>query len=460
MSVIDRLINARRSHVYFLIAAVLCGALSGCGAEQQSGPAQASTTSVKLKITMPRKVASVSSNSTGFLAKVSQWLFPTEAWAANPGDIVALIVEVTGPGIPDPITKRESVGDLIGGEVVPIVLDVPIGEGRVFTVSAVNAANTTIFHGQSSAMTLMLGQVATANVQLTDVGIVITTTGLPGGREGLSYNATVAAENTSGTVAWFVPQGTLPSALTLNQATGVITGTPTSVGTFTFTVRATDSLASDDQDLSITIAAQLTIITTQLPEGTEGTLYSETLQTAGAVGAVTWSISQEGTLPDGLTLNPSTGEITGTPSILTSCDCSIDTFSFTVVATDSIGQSATQGLQITVVQAPFVTTFQLPTAEVRVQYKDTSSSETGVPVQLSVSGGVAPYTWLLIDSTLPEGISLSSDGIISGEPVNGTGSCDGFSYDTIFQVRDRNGAAAISSGLSIVVYDFTSCSSF
>ena len=448
MSVIDRLINARRSHVYFLIAAVLCGALAGCGAEQQSGPAQASTTSVKLKITMPQKVASVSNNSTGFLAKVSQWLFPTEAWAANPGDIVALIVQVTGPGIPDPITKREPVGDLIGGEVVPIVLDVPIGEGRVFTVSAVNAANTTIFYGQSGALTLTVGQVATAHVQLTDAAIVIVTTELSGGTAGVPYSATMAVERASGTVGWSITQGVLPSGLTLNPATGVIAGTPTVIGTFTFTVQATDSLASDDQELSITVASQLTIVTTNLPIGTVRANYSAQVNAAGAVGALTWIVSQ-GSLPPGLTLGQTTGVIAGTPT-------TAGTVGFTVTVTDAAGGITSQALSITIVEPLIVTTTSLPSADVGFDYLD-FSSETGLPVQLAASGGAPPYTWSLVNSLLPGGLSLSSDGIISGVPNTGTGDCQGIPYDVVFEVRDRNGFVSTSGGLRLIVFDFGLC---
>jgi len=461
MSVIHPSINARRSHVYFLIAAVLCGALSGCGAEQQSGPAQASTTSVKLKITMPQKVASVSNNSTGFLAKVSQWLFPTEAWAANPSDIAALIVQVTGPGIPDSITKREPVGDLIGGEVVPIVLDVPIGEGRVFTVSAVNAANTTIFHGQSSAMTLTLGQVATADIQLADIAITITTTSsipitttsLPVGAVGTDYLATLQVERAIGTPIWELIQGALPVGLTLSETTGVISGRSSTGGIFTFRVRATDSVAWDDQELSITIVDKLEIITTQLHEGTAGAPYRETLQTAGGFAPVTWAV--QGNLPLGLTLDTSTGEIIGTPSISCS-ECSNETTSFTIVATDSLKQIATQGLEIVIAASLVVETSFLPDAVVGFDYLD-FSSEISLPVQLSVFGGVGPYTWSQVDpllSPLPNGLTLDGlKGIISGVPADGTGSCQGIPYNTVFEVRDSNGAVARSGNLGIIVYD-------
>jgi len=463
MSVIRRLVKIQYGYVSVLMALMLCGALAGCGAEQQSGPAQASTTSVNLKITMPKKVAAAESHQQPSLfAKVSQWLFPTEVWAANPSDIVALIVEVTGPGIPSPITKRQPVDDVGGGEVIPIVLDVPVGEGRVFAVSAVNAVNTTIFHGESSAVTLTLGQVATAHVELVDAAIVITTTTLPGGTDGLSYSATVVAENASGTVAWAIVSGTLPSGLELDPSTGEIVGTPAGVGTFTVTVRATDPLAWDDQELSITIAARLTIITTLLHEGTAGAPYSETLETAGGVGAVRWDIL--GKLPFGLTLDTSTGEITGTPVI--SCECEVETSLFTVEATDSKGQIATQPLEIVIAAPLFVETTFLPEAFVGSEYLDFSSGTggtgviDGLPVQLSVSGGVGPYTWSLVAGVLPTGLSLSFDGIISGVPAAGEGSCAGVPYDTVFEVRDSNGAIAKSDVISIVVFDSALCSEF
>ena len=112
-----------------------------------------------------------------------------------------------------------------------------------------------------------------------------------------------------------------------------ISGTPTSQGTFNFTVRVTDSLGqSDTQALSIVISvalAPLAITTTSplQPNAKEGVAYSTTLQSSGGLPPVSWSVMPN--LPDGLSLNPATGEISGIPGPATVTGTP-QTFTFTV----------------------------------------------------------------------------------------------------------------------------------
>ena len=100
--------------------------------------------------------------------------------------------------------------------------------------------------------------------------------------------------------------------LSLSPA-GVISGTPTNAGTSNFTVTVTDTLnQSDTQSLSIAVSAALTITTNSLPDAEVGKSYNRTLQRSGGVAPFTWSVTPP--LPNGLSLNPSTGQITGTPA--------------------------------------------------------------------------------------------------------------------------------------------------
>src|SRR5437773_2114334 len=103
-------------------------------------------------------------------------------------------------------------------------------------------------------------------------------------------------------------------------ASGVLSGTPTNSGTFTFTVRFTDTHptpATATKAFSLTINATpsaLTITTgSPLPKGTVGAAYSQALTASGGTSPYTWSVSA-GTPPTGLTLNASSGVIAGTPS--------------------------------------------------------------------------------------------------------------------------------------------------
>ena len=82
---------------------------------------------------------------------------------------------------------------------------------------------------------------------------VITTTTLPGGTVGTPYHHQLQATG-GGFILWEFFSGELPKGLTLKQTTGEISGTPTAVGTATFTVKATNSVGNDKKELSITIA--------------------------------------------------------------------------------------------------------------------------------------------------------------------------------------------------------------
>ena len=125
-----------------------------------------------------------------------------------------------------------------------------------------------------------------------------------------------------------------------------------------------------------------------------GVPYSATLQASGGTPPYTWSLDS-GSLPAGLTLNSSTGAITGTPT-------AAGTSPFTAKVTDSASQSDTQPLSIAVAPAPVapptITTTSLPDGTVGTTYGQT----------LAAVGGTPPYTWSLQPgSSLPPGSRLA-----------------------------------------------------
>ncbi len=84
----------------------------------------------------------------------------------------------------------------------------------------------------------------------------ITTTSLPNGRRNKTYNQTLQATGGVTPYSWSLTSGSLPPGLSLNGSTGVISGKPTTIGAWSFTVRVQDSqspAASDTQALSITV---------------------------------------------------------------------------------------------------------------------------------------------------------------------------------------------------------------
>ncbi|MCL1876364.1 MAG: putative Ig domain-containing protein, partial [Synergistaceae bacterium] len=203
--------------------------------------------------------------------------------------------------------------------------------------------------------------VATVTVAPAPVPPTITTASLPGGIVGVAYSATLAATGDA-TITWEIV-GSLPGGLSLNGATGEISGTPTADNTFNFSVKATNGAGDDTKALSIVIVpapVAPTITTASLPGGIVGVAYSATLAATGDV-PITWEIV--GSLPGGLSLNGSTGVISGTPT-------AANTFNFSVKATNGAGDD-TKALSIVIVPAPVaptITTASLPGGIVGVAY--------------------------------------------------------------------------------------------
>jgi len=239
--------------------------------------------------------------------------------------------------------------------------------------------------------------------------ISIAPTTLPDGTVGVAYSQTLTATGGKAPYAWAVTLGFLPAGLTLDPATGIISGTPTTVETANFTVTVTDSAttprtASRAYTLVIQPTPALTITTTTLPAATVGVAYSQTLAASGGTLPYAWSVSA-GALPGGLALDPAPGVISGTPT-------TAETANFTVMVTDSSVPAATdtQALSI-VVSAPgsplTITTTTLPDAVFGTAYSQT----------LAASGGTPPYSWSISAGALPSGVALSAAGVISGAPL-------------------------------------------
>ena len=136
----------------------------------------------------------------------------------------------------------------------------------------------------------------------------------------------------------------LPPGLTLNPTTGLLSGTPTTPGTYTFAITATDlSGASSTVTDRLVVNQALAINPIAPPQGAVGSSYSAQLSASGGTAPVTFALSGGTTLPPGLALSPS-GLISGTPT-------TAGTFAFTVAATDSGGAVASLPLSIVVTPA-------------------------------------------------------------------------------------------------------------
>ncbi|HEY1497655.1 MAG TPA: putative Ig domain-containing protein [Candidatus Solibacter sp.] len=228
------------------------------------------------------------------------------------------------------------------------------------------------------------------------------------GTVGNPYSATFAVTGGIAGYSFSVSSGSLPAGLTLNTSTGVLSGTPTTAGTYTFTTTVRDSKGTTDY-ISCTIAVVAVPLDIQCgtcgnSRATAGTSYSVTLAATGGSPSYTYSI-YSGSLPPGLTLTASTGVISGTPT-------AAGTYTFTSKVTDSKGKTDTVTCTITVVVSPVnlaCGTCGANKAQLGSAYNST----------LQATGGVGPYTYAIVTGSLPTGLSLNpSTGLISGTPTS------------------------------------------
>ena len=185
------------------------------------------------------------------------------------------------------------------------------------------------------------------SITIVSGALSITTATLPSGPAGVAYSQTLAASGGTPPYSnWTVSIGSLPPGLILNSTSGVISGTPTTGGTYAFSVTVKDSAGntSPAKALSILIVTPLTITTSLLPSAPLGIAYSQTLIASGGTPPYSnWTVTS-GSLPPGLTLNAATGVISGTPTTTTGSP-----FTFTVTVSDSANNKApAKSLSITV----------------------------------------------------------------------------------------------------------------
>ena len=245
------------------------------------------------------------------------------------------------------------------------------------------------------------GSTATGSFQILvrPAPLVILTSALPAGTTASAYSVTLAASGGVTPYAWTLASGSLPSGLTLDPATGTISGTPAATGEFPVTVTVTDAQgAAASRSLVIRIFEPLRILTTALPEGTEGVAYQAQLQAAGGAPPYVFSVLS-GELPGGLAL-AGDGSISGAPA-------ASGEFTFTVRVTDSVQLTHERVFTLKVFLRPAIITETLPDGRVGDAYSATLSAT-----------GRGPFNWSLSAGALPQGLSLNAQtGAITGTPV-------------------------------------------
>jgi len=235
-------------------------------------------------------------------------------------------------------------------------------------------------------------------VQATPVTIT-TVSPLFSGTVGVPYAQTFNATGGTRPYTWSLTGNA--GGLTLDPASGVLSGTPQTAGTFSFTVQVTDAargLASQNFSVLVNPPSLSITLVTQPVAGTVGVAYNQKLPVVanGGTPPITWSLAA-GSVP-GLSFDASTLTLSGTPT-------TAGNFDLTVQANDAAGLSARRVVTITIAPAALsiTTPRQLPDVALNGTYQQT----------FAATGGLQPYTWSA--TGLPGGLTLNSQtGVLSG----------------------------------------------
>lgn len=223
---------------------------------------------------------------------------------------------------------------------------------------------------------------------------VVTTVAAPACLISTSCPLTLSSAGGSGGNTWAITAGALPPGLSLNTATGAITGTVTTAGNWNFYVAVTDNTAhvSASQKLILVVIQAIAIGNTHLDNfinGTAASSFHTPVVVTGGLPPVTCAIT--GTPPTGLSGNTSCG-LSGTPT-------TPGTYTFTATATDAASNTAAATISATV-----------PASTVAIQQANNPNATVNWPFNwqsISAKGGAGGYTWAVTTGSLPTGLTLS-----------------------------------------------------
>lgn len=250
---------------------------------------------------------------------------------------------------------------------------------------------------------------------------------VPNAARGATYSVTVTAINGSAPYTFAVTSGALPGNLSLASG-GLLSGTATNTGVFSFTITTTDALGcmvSSNYNLTVVCPA-ITVNPGSLPGAIRGTAYYQTLSASGGTAPYAFAVSS-GALPDGVSLS-SSGALTGTPT-------TIGGSLFIVTSTDAGGCTGSRTYSINVA-CPTLTVlpFNLSDGAKGLAYSAT----------FTTTNGIAPYVYARSGGALPGGVTLNPTGVLSGTPTN-----TGF-YNFTISSTDAGGCTATRSYTMIV----------
>jgi hypothetical protein len=251
----------------------------------------------------------------------------------------------------------------------------------------------------------------------------------------------------SGVYTYFVSSGTLPTSVTLNSSTGVVSGTPSAV------YAAADVVFSVKDSLNVVALTTSTVnftVRTGISSVAGGTTTISAIQNSAissfnaftsvsnGYSPYTYFVSS-GTLPAGVTIDSTTGVVSGTPTNTYATSSVV----FSVKDSQNFVSSTTTSVSFTVNAAISATAGATTTVSVTQ-----NSAITSFNPFASVAGGYTPYTYYIVSGTLPTGVTQDS----STGTVSGTATAIQSASDVVFGVKDvQNSSAATTVTVSFTV---------
>lgn len=355
----------------------------------------------------------------------------------QPHELTVVHAGVITPGQPFDVTVRTSGGT----PAADVTVCLYASSDRQYAARTNAQGQVSLQHGftdsQSATLTVYQRNAVPLQAVVHASGgapVITSTDSLPTGFVGEEYQFSPSAAGGVAPFTWSLVAGH-PAWLTIDPATGMLSGTPDAAATVSATIQVTDSEEpshTTTQSVSFQVGEPVRIVTDALPSGTVGQSYDQQIKVEGTFTPITFEGGTRA-LPVGLALSAE-GVVQGTPS-------RAGTFTFNVIARDQQARSDSQDLEIEVSAATSVSIDTSPTLP------DASRGESYKVVVLAASGGTGNgFVWQVVEGSLPTGLQLTPSGTIYGTP-----DADGVFTFTVSVADDQEPPVTTQAEFSLTV---------